>query len=813
MEMNEIIDKKISIDDIGKSNFRDLFFKYLSHWTLFLILLIICLFVSFVYLKYTVPLYEANATVMIKNNQKGGSGMSETSAFEDLSIFSDGNSVENERSVFLSRRLMRKVVNKLDLQKEYYAIGKVTGFTKREIYNKSPVLIEFNLNDSLTRNLNLKFLVNVTDTGMLKMENANGKIIKRIPFNKWISLDKKKGLNYRILKASNFSSKLIERKYEIHVIPKVTAVNKNLSKLTVEQFGNASTMLKITLQNPSKEKAVDVIDQLIKEYNLDAINDKNLISEKTSDFISERINVISDELGIVEDSAKKYKDKNRIVDIEFESKTNISGNLDLRHNIVQANIELELSYMMLDHIKLNNGPEDLIPINLGLADNSIEKTIQNHNDLVLERIEEIKTTTLKNPIVVNLTYRISALKLNIESSIKNLIKSKHKKVRELEQEEKNILSDLSITPKHEKEFRSIIRQQEIKETLYLYLLQKREETQIALAVGVGNAKVVDPAFSSGNVISPKKSFIYFGAISLAIALSILYIYFKDLLYDKVYSKSDIDKQKLPYIGNIPLGEKDTNIVVTKGSKTAISEAFRSLRTNVDFILGPESNKGKFIFITSTVAREGKSFTTVNFSLSLAFSGKKVLVLGMDLRAPKLEEYLEADKCKGVTNFIVDESIGVDDIIYNSEINQNIDLLPSGDIPPNPSELLMADRVELLFNELSHRYDYIVVDTAPVGIVTDTLLISKFADSVIYVVRAHQLPRRMLNIPTELQNENRLPNMAILLNGTYGGKGYGYGYGYGYGGYGYGYGYEGYGYVQGYYHEEDKKPWWKFRKKK
>ena len=260
--MEDIDDKKISIEDIGRSNFRDLFFKYLSHWTLFLILTIICLFVSYIYLRYTVPLYEAKATVMIKNNQKGGSGMSETSAFEDLSIFNDGNSVENERSVFLSRRLMKKVVRKLDLQKEYFAIGNVTGFTKREIYDKSPILIEFNVDDSLLKNVNVKYLVNVTDTGMVQMEDGNGKVIKSIPFNKWISFNKK-GVKYRILKASNFSSKLVERKYQINVVPIDVTVNKNLSKLSVEQFGNASTMLRINLQNQSKEKAVDIINQLM----------------------------------------------------------------------------------------------------------------------------------------------------------------------------------------------------------------------------------------------------------------------------------------------------------------------------------------------------------------------------------------------------------------------------------------------------------------------------------------------------------------------------------------------------------------------
>ncbi len=789
------------ISQILKTNYRDIIYKYLSYWKLFILFISLSYFISYLYLRYSVPLYEGNITVLIKNIQKSGTGMSETSAFEDLSILNGFNAIENEKAIFSSRDLMRKVVINLELQKEYYSLGSVTGFLKRELYRDSPVKIEMIGADSLKFLHSDKLIFNVLDKNQFQVEDKDGNVLYKSYFGKEVVTNK--AIKYKFSLNKLNSANITGRKYEITILPLESVISKYLARLKVEQSGNSSAILKISLQYQSKEKALDILNLLYKKYNEDAIDDKNFVAKNTSDFITDRVKLISQELGVVEEQSKNYKEKNKFNQIEDEVKSDIASTATLRNEIIEAETQLQLSKMMLDHLRTNDGPDDLVPVNLGLTDDNIDRIITTHNGLVLDRYEELKTSTNKAPKVVNISTKISELKENIEESIKNVISSKKRILSELNSEESRLDSELAKMPKFEKEFRSIERQQQIKESLYLYLLQKREEAQIALAVGSGNAKLVDQAFSSGSIVSPKSSFVYSISLLISIIITIVVIYLNELFHDKVYSKSDIEKYNLAYLGNIPLGEKNKNIVISKGSKTAISESFRTTRTNVDFMLGNSiSDRGKFIYITSTVAKEGKSFTSVNFALSLALTGKKVLLLGMDLRAPKLEQYINKERSKGITNFILNSESTIYDYIYQTELNENLFLFPSGDIPPNPSELLLSDRVKELFEILGREYEYIIVDTAPVGIVTDTLLISHYADVTIYVVRANQLPRKMLNIASDLFKEKRLNNMAVLLNGTYGSKGYGYGYGYGYS-YGYGYGY---GYTQGYYTEEKKSFW-------
>ena len=787
------------IGQILKANYREIIFKYLSFWKLFVFFIALSFIVAFLYLRYSIPLYEGNITVLIKNIQKGGTGISETSAFNDLSILNEFNAIENEKAIFSSRDLMRKVVLNLGLQNEYYSLGSVTGFMKRELYKESQLKIEMLGEDSLKYLHSDNLILNVLNKKQFQVEDNEGNVKYRADFGKVVKANKQ--ISYRFSVNKLDATSLIGRKFEINILPVESAISKYLGRLKVEQIGNSSAILKISLQYQSKEKAIDILNLLFSNYNQDAVEDKNYVAKNTSDFITDRVQLISEELGDVEKQSQKYKENNKFVQLEDETKSDIASSSSIRNEIIDAETQLQLSKMMLDHLRANNQPDDLIPVNLGLSDNSIDRIITTHNELVLDRYEELKTSTNKAPKVINLSTKISELKENIQESIRNIISSKNRILKELNSEEVRIESELSKMPKFEKEFRSIERQQQIKESLYLYLLQKREEAQIALAVGSGNAKLVDKAFSSGAIVSPKKSLVYSVSLIISIIITIIIIYLNDLFHDKVYSKSDIEKFNLPYLGNIPLGEKNKNIVISKGSKTAISESFRTTRTNVDFMLGNlVADRGKFIFITSTVAKEGKSFTSVNFALSLALTGKKVLLLGMDLRAPKLEQYIDKEKSKGITNFIINIDSTVDDFIYQTELNENLYLFPSGDIPPNPSELLLSDRVKELFEIVSKEYEYIIVDTAPVGIVTDTLLISHYADVNIYVVRANQLPRKMLNIASDLYQDKRLPNLGILLNGTFGSKGYGYGYGYNYG---YGYGY-------GYYQDDKKEPWWKFK---
>lgn len=566
-----------------KINLKELSIKYFQKWKLFAVLIAGSVIVSTIYLRYKVPQFEASTTILIKNNQKGGSGMSETSAFEDLSIFADGNSIENETAILSSRNIMRNVVNRLKLREEFYAVGKVTGFKKKEIYRLSPLSINISKSDSATTaNFSFKLAITILNQQNISLQFGNSENKRTFPLNKWLKI--KKGIKIKVSKNEYFNKYLIGRNYEYKYIGLESAVNKYLGKFTISQLGAGSTILTMKMNDSSKEKAQDILNELVNQYNEDAINDKNFISKNTSDFIGNRVRVISKELGDIEDSAKIFKNNNDITDVKFETETGVYSAKDIRTKFIEANTQLQLSYMMLDHLQTNNRTDDLIPINLGLSDNRIENIIQEHNKLVMERIENLKTTTLKNPMIINLSNRISEFKINIETSIKNLIQGKKRILQEIEKEEVRIDRNLSRMPSFEKDLRGIVRQQEIKEALYIYLLQKREEAQIALAVGIGNAKVVDSAYSNGRIVSPKKTLIYAGSLIFAIFLGVMIVFLEEKLYDKVNSKQDIERVKLPFIGNIPLGQEGQQIVISKGSKTAISEAFRTLRTNVDFIL-------------------------------------------------------------------------------------------------------------------------------------------------------------------------------------------------------------------------------------
>ena len=335
-------------------------------------------------------------------------------------------------------------------------------------------------------------------------------------------------------------------------------------------------------------------------------------------------------------------------------------------------------------------------------------------------------------------------------------------------------------PVQEKSFKEIMRQQQIKENLYLFLLQKREETSMSLAVTVSNSKTIDDAYSNGSIIKPKKKMVFTVVFLLAIAVTTIIIYIKNTLDTKIHNKFDVCDLGIPYIGDIPISELNQKLVVGKSERTSVAEAFRLLRTNINFLITNNKNTCKSIFITSTISNEGKSFIALNLACTLGLSGKKVLLIGMDLRAPKLLQYLNKSDMKGVTSYIVDENCTLESIAVVLPEMDNVTVIPSGPIPPNPAELLLSDRLQELFKEVKDKYDYVVVDTAPVGMVADTLLLNDFADMFIYVSRADYLDKRLLNIPTSLYKEGKLKNMAILLNCSDHTKNYGYGYGYGYG---------------------------------
>ena len=432
---------------------------------------------------------------------------------------------------------------------------------------------------------------------------------------------------------------------------------------------------------------------------------------------------------------------------------------------------------MLSFIKKSTS-SDLLPANIISDQGDAGSLINSYNTLVLDRNRILKSATAENPSVIKLDQQIASLKANVTSSLLRMQSNLTIQKNDLKQSEDVLNAKIGKIPVQEHQFRIIARQQKVKEELYLYLLQKREETAISLAATEPNARVIDAGKAEKIPVSPKKNIVYLVALLLGLLIPFGIIYVINLLDTKIKSRLDLEgRTMIPFVGDVPSSDSPSEIIKSE-SRTSSAEALRIIRTNLEFILSKaDENSAKTIFLTSTFPKEGKTFVSANLAGTFALSGKKVLLIGMDIRNPRLDEYF-ALPSRGFTNYLSSKDLKLEDLIVKQDGFENFYILPAGVIPPNPAELLMSSKVYDLFKTLRAQYDYIIVDTAPVSLVTDTLLVAKHADCFIYVARANFLEKRMLNIANDLYKSNKLPNMCILLNDTDSTKGYGYGYGYG-----------------------------------
>jgi len=764
---------EVEIDEI---NIKELIYRYLENWKWFLLSIIVCVGLGYTYLSYQVPQYEASAKILIKDEKNGGSIIDESSVFEDLGLLKGGKNIDNEIEVLKSRSLMISAVKSLHANIFYYSYG-------RPIYHEKfkDTPIEVNCLNSDTNNCNQgmgNWIIYPLNNSKFQLSNAGTKaILGEFYFGQTIQTPEGK---LRFNSTKYFNSSLLNKPFKVNILPIEIAANLYLKNLEVSPVNKTASVLNISLKCPIPIKAVEIVNRIIKQHDLEEIEDKDIVSKNTSEFISERIKFISQELGEVESDVENYKKNNKLTDITSESELFLQSGNESEKKIIELGSQLKLVEFMLEDLTKRNNPMQLIPSNLGLQDMSIANLISEYNKIILESGRMVKNSGVKNPLVENYQKQISELKTSIKESLENLKNTLEINIAELNKRESLINNRIASVPKFEREFRNIFRQQQIKETLYLYLLQKREETNITLAGKVSNTKIIDPAFSSGAMISPKKNVVYSSMFFLGFILPFIVIYIKDLLDTKVQSKLDLDKYRIPQLGDIPISD-GSNPFINQDNNSVHSEYYRSLRTNVRFLCEASTNKSKVVFITSTISKEGKTYISINLSTSFALSDKKTLLIGFDLRHPKIAEYLNLNEKKGITNFLIDKSSRIEDfIIKKNDDNLLFDVLLSGPIPPNPSELLMHKKIEAIFNYARENYDYIVVDTAPVGLVADTLLLSEFADCSVYVVKANYLDKRMLHIANDLNKSKRLTNIAFLLNGRdTSAISYGYGYGYGY----------------------------------
>lgn len=769
-------------------NLREVLDKYFRYWPWFVIGVIMAVLLAFIYLKFSIPQYKTTASIIIKD-EKGKSPSSEMAAFADLGLLGGmgASSIENEIGILNSKRLMTNVVKALNLNVTYF---KETTVKEIELYESSPLQVqvlkldERSLRRSIHNEEGNSFKIKLQTNGNLEVINPETEETIQAEVGKPISFDFAevvilKNEDTDPLDLANSKSVLVK------FTPVKSVVQKYRELVQVNLTDKNSSLLELNLQDPVKRKAQDILDQLVLEYNREAIEDKNLVARNTASFIDERLTIINEELDSVEVGKEEFKESNQLTDIQAESEIFIENASEYKKRNQEIGTQLELANAMIDFLKTGS-ESDLLPANLGLQGDGVNQQIEEYNSLVLDRNRVLSGSTERNPVVIQLNSQINQIKGNIQQSLERMRANLNIAREDLQHQTAAIGSQISAVPAKERQYRGIERQQNIKEALYLFLLEKREENSLSLAVTAPKAKIVDRAYSGKEPVSPKSKIVLLAALILGLLIPFLIIYVRNLLNNKITDRTDIENatKDIPIVGEIPrITRKETDLI-QENDRSVLSEAFRIMVTNLQYLLVNivDREKGVKLFVTSTVKGEGKTFIAFNLGITFANMKKKVVIVGADLRNPQLQRYeTNARSYTGVSDYLYDPQVRIQDIISTSKVHPKLDIIASGSIPPNPSELLRGDRMAKLLSELEEMYDYIIVDTAPSMLVADTFLINKYADLTLYVARAGYTEKKLLGFAVDANKERKLHDVSFVLNDVeMANFGYGNKYGYAYG---------------------------------
>jgi capsular exopolysaccharide synthesis family protein len=771
------------MDSEENFDFKKEFIKYFSFWKYFLGASILLLITAFIYLRYTSKVYTSTAKIKVLDKKESSF---ELPSAEDLFSHSKIN-LENEVEILKSYPILEKVVGNLNLTTSFVAIG--------DIMESLEVTVPFEYSseriaDSITKE---EYRLSITDGGLEVIDYNNDD--KTYLFKEFSTYKATHDLPFEI---HNIDKGIWSENYEGFdiIFQPINDIVASLKKdIIIESVGKESEIISLSLKSTNKEYAENVINELIKVFNKDGIQDRQLIHKRTIDFVNDRYAYLSMELDSIEIVKQLYKVDNNLVDLSANSAISLEQSFRSEENIFSLENQISVTNLLIS--TLNNSDLELLPANIGIENAEINSLISDYNQTILERKKLILSAGLNNPSIKQMDNVISDSRSNIIFSLQNHLSQLNNLKEKLSKQYFKYDSRVSDLPEKEKILRAIERNQEIKEALYLFLLQKREEAEVSYAVTEPSIKVVEYAITDKIPVSPKPKIIYLGALLLGLLVPFGVLYLLFLFDTKIYSKDDLLELNIgaPIVAEIPeIVEQSNKMIESSKERSVLAESFRVLSSNLNFILPKETQGGKVIMNTSTVKGEGKTFSALNLALTYSSFDKKVLLIGADLHNPQIHKYINVKKTvQGLTNFLMDKTVNWEASLLKPNSELNCDILLGGTIPPNPAQLLSNGNLDILLEHAKSKYDYIIIDTPPSLLVSDTLTISHLADVVLFVTRCNHSDKEVLNFIKDLIKDDKIKNIGLVLNGLGKMNAYGYGYGYGYGyrysyNYGYGYGY-------------------------
>lgn len=777
----------------GSVRLSDVFFLTLRHWPWLVASVLICVGVAYLYLLRTPNVYSRSAEILVKSEEQKGKSLDE-SDFANLGLFQSKTNIQNEISSLKAKDLMEEVVKRLGLDINYYGEGR---FHDEVAYGRAlPVklsIADYPAEGSFRLNLAVAKDGKVT---ISDLRDADGRSFS----------DKYTGRLYQAIRTPLGSIFVTPspsyRKGEavslkVEKIPLSAATGSYNGRLNVAMSNDKGTVLKLTLADQSVERADEVLNTLIGVYNENWIRDKNQIAVSTSEFINDRLGVIEGELGNVDSDISSYKSANLIPDVEAAASMYMNQNQETQARILEVNNELAIARYFRAYLAANSDNDQLLPANLGLQSGSIQSQIGEYNEQILQRKALVAKSSEKSPLVAQIDDQLRAQRLAIIRTIDNEIVALKTRMKSLSGSEAQTVSKLASNPTQAKKLLSVERQQKVKESLYLFLLQKREENELSQAFTAYNTRIVNKPGASGVPPTPNRRNVLAIAFLVGLAIPFGVTYVRETNNTRVRGRKDVEHLTTPFVGEIPQygsskkkkGETDEKKVIVKaGKRDVINESFRVLRTNVEFMCSAVQGN-RVIAITSFNPGSGKSFISINLGMTIALKKKRVLVVDGDMRHGSVSAYVGSPET-GLADYISGQTDDIRSQFVQYDESADLYVLPVGTIPPNPTELLESARFGQLMEKLRGEFDYVIVDCPPIEVVADAQIIDRYADRTFFIIRAGLFERNMLPELDRLYEEKKYNNMAFILNGTHNEQGrYGYSYSYRYGyGYGYGYGY-------------------------